>query len=75
MLRVETIFNKADYQTPKTCVCRNSNVVTLHCLADEGRMIKVSNSFGLEKANVSKVIRLVTSIISEKLGPKVHTTS
>ena len=25
LLRVETIFNKADYQIPKTCVCRNSN--------------------------------------------------
>ena len=29
-------------------------VVTLHYLADEGRMTKVSNSFGLEKATVQK---------------------
>ena len=44
--------------------------VTLYYLADEGRMRKVSNSFGLGKATVSKVIRRVTSVISEKLGPK-----
>ena len=40
---------------------------TLYYLADEGTMRKVSNSFGLGK---SKVIRRVTSVISEKLGPK-----
>ena len=44
--------------------------VTLYYLADEGRMRKISNSFGLGKATVSKVIRRVTSVISEKLGPK-----
>ena len=33
-------------------------------------MRKVSNSFGLGKATVSKVIRRVTSVISEKLGTK-----
>ena len=42
--------------------------VTLYYVADdEGTMRKVSNSFGLGK---SKVIRCVTSVISEKLGPK-----
>ena len=49
--------------------------VTLYYLADEGRMRKVSNSFGLGKATVSKVIRRVTSVISEKLGPKYTTLS
>ena len=44
--------------------------VTLYYLADEGRMRKISNSFGLGKATVSKVIRRVTSVISVKLGPK-----
>ena len=44
--------------------------VTLYYLAGEGRMRKVSNSFGLGKATVSKVIRRVTSVISEELGPK-----
>ena len=43
---------------------------TLYYLADEGRMRKVSNSFGLGKATVSKVIRRVTFVISEKLGAK-----
>ena len=33
-------------------------------------MRKVSNSFGLGKATVSKVIRRLTSVISEKLGAK-----
>ena len=33
-------------------------------------MRKVSNSFGLGKATVSKVICRVTSVISEKLGAK-----
>ena len=43
---------------------------TLYYLADEGRMRKVSNSFGLGKATVSKAICRVTSVISEKLGAK-----
>ena len=43
---------------------------TLYYLADEGRMRKVSNPFGLGKVTVSKVIRHVTSVISEKLGAK-----
>ena len=45
-------------------------VVTLYYLADESRTRKVSNSFGLGKATVSKVIHRVTSVISEKLWPK-----
>ena len=44
--------------------------VTQYYLAEKGRMRKVSNSFGLGKATVSKLIRRVTSVISEKLGPK-----
>ena len=44
--------------------------VTLYYLADQGRMRKVSNSFGLGKATVSKVVCRVTSVISEKLDPK-----
>ena len=44
--------------------------VTLYYLDDEGRMRKVSNSFGLEKATVSKVIFRVTSVILKKLVPK-----
>ena len=43
---------------------------TLYYLADEDRMRKVSNSFGLGKATVSKVIHRVTFVISEKLGAK-----
>ena len=42
--------------------------VTLYYLAGEGRMRKVPKSFGLGKATVSKAIRRVTSVISEKLG-------
>ena len=44
--------------------------VTLYYVAGEGRIRKVSNSFGLGKATVSKVIRRVTSVISEKLELK-----
>ena len=44
--------------------------VTLYYLAGEGRIRKVSNSFGLGKATVSKVIRRVTSVILEKLELK-----
>ena len=43
---------------------------TLYYLADEGKMRKASNSFGLAKTTVSKVIRRFTSVISEKLGAK-----
>ena len=68
MSRVETMFNKADYQNPKTWPAETQVVVALYYLADEGRMRKVSNSFGLWKATVSNVIRRVTSVISEKFG-------
>ena len=44
--------------------------VTLYYFADEGIMRKVSNTFGLGKATVSKVIHRFSSMISEKLGPK-----
>ena len=44
--------------------------VTLYYLAGEGRTKNVLNSCGLGKATVSKVIRRITSVISEKLGLK-----
>ena len=58
------------YQTPKICLQKLEVTVTLCYLADEGRTRKVSNSFGLGKATVLKVISRVTSVISEKLGRK-----
>ena len=45
-------------------------VVTMYYSGDEFIIRKVSNSFGLGKATVSKVIRHVTSVISEKFVPK-----
>ena len=64
------------YLTKQTTKLQNSVsvetqvAVTLYYLAGEGRMRKVSKSFGLGKATVQKVIRHVTSVISEKLGLK-----
>ena len=64
------------YLTKKTTKLRKAVsvetqvVVTLYYLAGEGRTKNVSNSCGLGKATVSKVIRRVTSVISEKLGLK-----
>ena len=64
------------YLTKKTTKLRKAVsvetqvVVTLYYLAGEGKTKNVSNSCGLGKATVSKVIRRVTSVISEKLGPK-----
>ena len=43
---------------------------TLYYLADESRMRKVVNSFGIEKSTVSKIIRRVTQDISKYLGSK-----
>ena len=40
-------------------------VATLYYLADEGRMRKLSNFFGIEKLTVSKIIRRVTQAISK----------
>ena len=42
--------------------------VTLHYLADEGRMRKVANAFGFGKSTLSKVVRRVTMAISRQLG-------
>lgn len=44
--------------------------VTLYYLADEGRLRKVANAFGLARSTVSVIIRRVTSVISWHLGPK-----
>ena len=43
---------------------------TLYYVADEGRMGKLSNVFGIGKSTVLKVIRLVTQAISKYLGKK-----
>ena len=44
--------------------------VTLYYLADEGRMGKVANAFGIGKSTVLKVVRRVTMAISRLLGPQ-----
>ena len=44
--------------------------VTLYHLADEGRMGKVANAFGIGKSTVLKVVRRVTMAISRLLGPQ-----
>ena len=43
---------------------------TLYYLADEGRMRKIANSFGIGKLTVSKIIRSVTQAIPNYLGSK-----
>ena len=43
---------------------------TLYYLADESRMRKVANSFGIGKSTVSEIIRRVTQAISKYLGNK-----
>lgn len=42
---------------------------TLYCLADEGRLRKTANAFGLSKQVVSKIIRHVCKAITVHLGP------
>ena len=44
--------------------------VTLYNLANEGRLRKVANAFGLPRSTVSVIIRRVTSVISWHLGSK-----
>ena len=44
--------------------------VTLYYLADEGRMGKVTNAFGIGKSTVLKVVRRVTMAVSRLLGPQ-----
>ena len=63
-------LTKQTTKLQKPVSVENEVAVTFYYLADEGRMRKVPNSFGFGKATVSKVIRRVTSVISEKLGPK-----
>ena len=43
---------------------------TLYYFADEGRMRKVANSFGIGKSTVSKIIGSVTDAVSNYLGSK-----
>ena len=44
--------------------------VTLYYLADEGRMRKVANAFGIGKSTVLKLVRSVIMAISRFLGPQ-----
>ena len=45
--------------------------LTLYYLADEGRMRKTANAFGLARSTVSIIIRRVCRIITEHLGPQL----
>ena len=44
--------------------------VTLYYLADERRMRKVANAFGIGKSTVLKLVRRVTMAISRLLSPQ-----
>ena len=66
-------LTKQTTKLQKPVSAENQVVVTMYYSGDECIIRKVSNSFGLGKATVSKVIRRVTSVISEKLGPKYTT--
>ena len=44
--------------------------VTLYYLADQGRMRKTANAFGIAKCAVSKIIYRVTKALKIYLGPK-----
>ena len=59
-------LTKQTSKTWKPVSAETQVAVTLYYLAEEDRMRKVSDSFGLGKATVSKVIRRVTSVILEK---------
>ena len=45
--------------------------VTLHYLSDAGRMRKTANSFGIGKGTVSRIVKNVTEMICQHLGPKL----
>ena len=45
--------------------------LTLYYLADEGRMRKTPNSFGLSRPSVSLIVRIVCRVIYEHLGPQL----
>ncbi len=44
--------------------------ILLYYLADEGRMRKVANSFGVSRASCSIIVRRVSKVITRFLGPK-----
>ena len=58
--------NKTRFRDPITV--EKQVAATLYYLADEGRMWKVANSFGIGKSKVSKIIRRVTQAIAKYLG-------
>ena len=47
-----------------------SECLILYYLADEGRIWKVANAFGLGRSTVSTIIRKVTTVISTLLVPE-----
>ena len=52
-------------------ISRESQVATtLYCLSDTGCMRKNANSFGIGKSTVSCIVKNVTEMICQHLGPK-----
>ena len=45
--------------------------LTLYYLADEGRMSKTANAFGLSRSSVSIIVHRACLAISEQLGPQL----
>ena len=52
---------------------RKTSCCPLYYLADERRVRKVANAFGIGKSTVLKVVRRVTTAISRLLGPQYIT--
>ena len=52
-------------------ISRETQVATtLYCLSDTGCMRKNANSFGIGKSTVSCIVKNVTEMICQHLGPK-----
>ena len=63
--QVRPYIEKETTRFRKSLSVETQVAITLYYIADEGRMQKVANAFGIAKCTVSVVVRSVTQIISK----------
>ena len=65
-----SLEGQATLKDANAIIGRNTSCCHSLYLADERRMGKVANAFGIGKSTVLKVVRRVTMAISRLLGPQ-----
>ena len=67
-----SIYLKNTSYTPQPFPPETQVAASLYYLSDAGSMRKAANSFGIKKSTISCVIKNVTEMICQHLGPNFN---